>query len=117
VKNYVLAMFIFLCGLAPAYATTSTGWICQVGMTKASSIPIRYEVRQKRLLGYEDDLTGKPNIYTIRSNTAKKLVAIRVLNRRPVIITIDKPSGRFLQRTSLRNYRERNSGVCSAFGR
>ena len=116
-KKYVMAVSFFLCSLGPAYAATSAGWICQVKMTKASSIPTRYEIRQKKLLGYEDDLTGKPNIYAIRSNTTKKLVAVRISHRRTVTITIDKPSARFLEVTTLRKYREALSGICSRFGR
>jgi hypothetical protein len=108
VKNYVLVISLFLLSLTPAYAATSAGWICQV-----SSIPIRYEVRKNKLLGYENDLTGKPNTYAIRINTAKKLVAARIFNRRRVTITIDKPSRRFLEVMTIRKYREASSGNCA----
>jgi hypothetical protein len=101
----------------PSAAQTVEAWTCKFGPDGETARPfeMRYEVKGRNVLGYEDDLTGKPNIYDIVEDTGVGLIAIRHQPDSLTFVMIDRRSGKFTLRYVhiSGGYEERDTGACT----
>lgn len=118
----LLSVLILALALLPgdaqaAHAPRHHGYICQVRFSHTSPQSVRYEIRGERLYGFEDDYTGKPNIYDLRTNSEATLVAVRQQTHpRVVTVTIDKKNRRYTQILRIgKKIFDRNIGYCARF--